>query len=98
MLPQRHELTGCEAKTIHRLLEVEYRDGATEPSFVYNRKNKLDVDAVIIDELSMVDIKLFDSFLEALPMNARLIMVGDDFYAQSLHKQAQAPLHFQSNT
>jgi exodeoxyribonuclease V alpha subunit len=71
------ELTGCEAKTIHRLLEVEYRDGATEPSFVYNRKNKLDVDAVIIDELSMVDIKLFDSFLEALPMNARLIMVGD---------------------
>lgn len=71
------ELTGCEAKTIHRLLEVEYKDGANEPSFVYNRKNKLDVDAVIIDELSMVDIKLFDSFLEALPMSARLIMVGD---------------------
>lgn len=71
------ELTGFEAKTIHRLLEVEYKDGATEPSFVYNRKNKLDVDAVIIDELSMVDIKLFDSFLEALPMSARLIMVGD---------------------
>ncbi len=71
------ELTGCEAKTIHRLLEVEYKDGADEPSFVYNRKNKLDVDAVIIDELSMVDIKLFDSFLEALPMSARLIMVGD---------------------
>ncbi len=40
-------------------------------------ENKLDVDAVIIDELSMVDIKLFDSFLEALPMSARLIMVGD---------------------
>lgn len=71
------ELTGFDAKTIHRLLEVEYKDGATEPSFVYNRKNKLDVDAVIIDELSMVDIKLFDSFLEALPMSARLIMVGD---------------------
>ena len=71
------ELTGFEAKTIHRLLEVEYKDGAIEPSFVYNRKNKLDVDAVIIDELSMVDIKLFDSFLEALPMSARLIMVGD---------------------
>lgn len=71
------ELTGFDAKTIHRLLEVEYKDGATEPSFVYNRKNKLDVDAVIIDELSMVDIRLFDSFLEALPMSARLIMVGD---------------------
>ncbi|MDE6723347.1 MAG: ATP-dependent RecD-like DNA helicase, partial [Eubacterium sp.] len=71
------ELTGFEAKTIHRLLEVEYKAGANEPSFVYNSKNKLDVDAVIIDELSMVDIKLFDSFLEALPMSARLIMVGD---------------------
>lgn len=71
------ELTGYEAKTIHRLLEVEYREGATEPSFVYNRKNPLDVDAVIVDELSMVDITLFDSLLEALPLHARLIMVGD---------------------
>lgn len=71
------ELTGYEAKTIHRLLEVEYRDGATEPTFVYNRKNPLDVDAVIIDELSMVDITIFDSLLDALPLHARLIMVGD---------------------
>ncbi len=71
------ELTGFEAKTIHRLLEVEYKDGASEPSFVYNRKNKLDVDAVIVDELSMVDIRLFDSLLDAIPFHARLIMVGD---------------------
>lgn len=71
------ELTGYEAKTIHRLLEVEYRDGATEPTFVYNRKNPLDVDAVIIDELSMVDITIFDSLLDALPLHSRLIMVGD---------------------
>ncbi len=71
------ELTGYEAKTIHRLLEVEYRDGATEPTFVYNRKNPLDVDAVIIDELSMVDVTIFDSLLEALPLHSRLIMVGD---------------------
>lgn len=71
------ELTGYDAKTIHRLLEVEYREGATEPSFVYNRKNPLDVDAVIVDELSMVDITVFDSLLEALPLHARLIMVGD---------------------
>lgn len=71
------EITGFEAKTIHRLLEVEYRDGTDEPSFVYNRKNKLDVDAVIVDELSMVDIRLFDSLLEAIPLHARLIMVGD---------------------
>ncbi len=71
------ELTGYEAKTIHRLLEVEYKEGAEEPSFVYNRKNPLDVDAVIVDELSMVDITVFDSLLEALPLHARLIMVGD---------------------
>lgn len=71
------ELTGFEAKTIHRLLEVEYKEGAAEASFVYNRKNPLDVDAVIVDELSMVDILLFNSLLEALPLHARLIMVGD---------------------
>lgn len=71
------ELTGCEAKTIHRLLEVEYKEGAAEPTFVYNRKNPLDADAVIVDELSMVDIKIFDSLLEAMPLRSRLIMVGD---------------------
>lgn len=71
------ELTDCEAKTIHRLLEVEYRDGSDTPVFVHNRKNPLDVDAVIVDELSMVDIFLFDALLDALPLRARLIMVGD---------------------
>lgn len=71
------ELTGFEAKTIHRLLEVEYKNGAEEPSFVYNMSNPLDIDAVIIDELSMVDVLLFSSLLDALPMHARLIMVGD---------------------
>lgn len=71
------ELTGCEAKTIHRLLEVEYRDGSDVPVFVHNRKNPLDVDAVIVDELSMVDIFLFNALLEALPLHARLVMVGD---------------------
>lgn len=71
------ELTGCEAKTVHRLLEVEYKDGSDEPVFVHNHKNPLDVDAVIVDELSMVDIFLFDALLDALPLRARLIMVGD---------------------
>ena len=71
------ELTGFEAKTIHRLLEVEYKDGAAEASFVYNLKNPLDIDAIIVDELSMVDIKLFNDLLDALPLHARLIMVGD---------------------
>lgn len=71
------ELTGCEAKTLHRLLEVEYKDGSDKPVFVHNQKNPLDVDAVIVDELSMVDIFLFDALLDALPLRARLIMVGD---------------------
>lgn len=71
------ELTGHEAKTIHRLLEVEYRDGSDKPTFVHNRKNLLDTDAVIVDELSMVDIYLFDALLDAMPLRARLIMVGD---------------------
>ena len=71
------ELTGHEAKTIHRLLEVEYREGSDKPTFVHNRKNPLDTDAVIVDELSMVDIYLFDALLDAMPLRARLIMVGD---------------------
>lgn len=71
------ELTGFEAKTIHRLLEVEYREGATEPVFIHNIKNPLECDAVIIDELSMVDVTIFSALLDALPLSCRLIMVGD---------------------
>lgn len=71
------ELTGKEAKTIHRLLEVEYKDGATEPSFAHNLKNPLECDAVIVDELSMVDVTVFSALLDALPLSCRLIMVGD---------------------
>lgn len=71
------ELTGYEAKTIHRLLEVEYREGATEPEFVHNIRNPLDCDAVIVDELSMVDVTVFSALLDALPLSCRLIMVGD---------------------
>lgn len=71
------ELTGFEAKTIHRLLEVEYREGASEPSFTHNLRNPLDCDAVIVDELSMVDVTVFSALLDALPLKCRLIMVGD---------------------
>ncbi len=56
---------------------MEYKDGAAEACFVYNLKNPLDIDAIIVDELSMVDIKLFNDLLDALPLHARLIMVGD---------------------
>ncbi|MDD6728647.1 MAG: ATP-dependent RecD-like DNA helicase [Eubacteriales bacterium] len=71
------ELTGYEAKTIHRLLEVEYKEGAIEPSFTHNLRNPLECDAVIVDELSMVDVTLFSALLDALPLHCRLIMVGD---------------------
>lgn len=71
------ELTGFEAKTIHRLLEVEYKEGADEPSFTHNLRNPLECDAVIVDELSMVDVTVFSALLDALPLSCRLIMVGD---------------------
>ncbi|UKI22566.1 MAG: AAA family ATPase [Anaerotruncus sp.] len=71
------ELTGCEAKTLHRLLEAEFKDDENKSVFARNRKNPLEADAVIIDELSMVDIFLFSSLLDALPLHSRLILVGD---------------------
>jgi exodeoxyribonuclease V alpha subunit len=71
------ELTGFEAKTIHRLLEVEYRENSDVPTFVHNLTNPLDYDAVIVDELSMVDVTIFSALLDALPLHCRLIMVGD---------------------
>ena len=70
------ELTGEEAKTIHRLLQVEW-DENDRQSFAKNEKNLLDCDALILDELSMVDVLLFDALLRALPLGCRLIMVGD---------------------
>ena len=70
------ELTGRDAQTIHRLLEVEW-DRNDRPVFQRNRRNPLSAGAVIIDELSMVDIVLFSSLLDALPIGCRLVMVGD---------------------
>ncbi|MEG2081223.1 MAG: ATP-dependent RecD-like DNA helicase [Oscillospiraceae bacterium] len=70
------ELTGEDAKTIHRLLEVEW-DDSDKPLFKRNMRNPLDCEALIVDELSMVDINLFASLLAALPFGCRLIMVGD---------------------
>lgn len=70
------ELTGCEAKTLHRLLEVQFnRDD--QPQFKKNEHNMLKCDALIIDELSMVDTILFESVLRALPLGCRIILVGD---------------------
>lgn len=70
------EVTGREAKTIHRLLEVEW-DRNDVPVFKRNERNLLDCDALILDELSMVDASLFEGVMRALPLGCRLIMVGD---------------------
>lgn len=69
------ELTGRKASTIHRLLEVDYTGGRV--SFIHNERNLLKCDVVILDEMSMVDVQLFQSLLAALRPNCRVIMVGD---------------------
>lgn len=71
------ELTGKEAKTIHRLLEVDFKDEFGKNQFKRNEKNPLPYDAIIVDEMSMVDILLFESLLRAVRMHCKLILVGD---------------------
>lgn len=71
------ELTGIEARTVHRLLEVDFADGTGVTKFKRNEKNPLPCDAVIIDETSMMDALLFESLLRALKFSCRLILVGD---------------------
>lgn len=70
------DLTGYEAKTIHRLLEVVY-DVSGKLSFAHNENNPLECDVLIIDEMSMVDVLLFESLLRAVRLGCKLIMVGD---------------------
>ena len=70
------ELTGREAKTIHRLLEVEWGDG-DKHQFARNEKNPLSCDVIIVDEASMIDALLFDNLLKALRLSCRIILVGD---------------------
>ncbi len=70
------ELTGREAKTIHRLLEVEWGNGDTK-QFSRNEKNPLNCEVIIVDEASMIDTLLFDNLLKALRLSCRIILVGD---------------------
>jgi exodeoxyribonuclease V alpha subunit len=67
------EVTGRKAGTIHRLLGYNF----TEGGFIRDRNNPLDADAVIVDEASMVDTVLMYHLIEAVPMSASLVMVGD---------------------
>lgn len=73
------ETTGYEAKTIHRLLELNgaVLEGHNLAKFEKNEENPLEADVIIIDEMSMVDIFLFQSLLRAVSPGTRLIMVGD---------------------
>lgn len=68
--------TGREAKTIHRLLEVNVTK-TSESYFIHNETNPLKTDAVIVDEVSMVDAALMCNLLKALPRDCKLILVGD---------------------
>ncbi|MCM1315798.1 MAG: ATP-dependent RecD-like DNA helicase [Alistipes senegalensis] len=68
------DITGHNAKTIHRLLEVRSDTGN---GFSRNEKNPLNCDAVIIDEFSMVDVLLFEALLRAMKSSCKLIITGD---------------------
>lgn len=65
------EATGCDARTIHRLLEYNGEE------FLRDEDAPLEADVFIVDEASMIDSLLFYRFLKALPQGARLILVGD---------------------
>ena len=71
------ELTGRDAKTIHRLLGVDY-DENSQLVFQHNEQNPLKADVVIVDEVSMVDTLLFEGLLRALRLSCRLVLVGDE--------------------
>jgi exodeoxyribonuclease V alpha subunit len=67
------EATGLEAKTIHRLLEVDPKSGG----FKRNADNSLDCDLLVVDEASMVDVVLMQALMKAIPDDAALLIVGD---------------------
>lgn len=70
------EVTGYEATTIHRLLEVVFDENGNQ-KFFHNEKNPIKCDAIIVDETSMVDIFIFEALLKALKPSCKIILVGD---------------------
>ena len=74
------EATGFEARTIHRMLELNSAlsdETSRKIKFERNEENPLEADVIIIDEMSMVDIQLFQSLLKAVAPGTRLVLVGD---------------------
>ena len=74
------EATGREARTIHRLLEFQPGEGQFKKGY----EDKLEVEALIVDESSMIDVVLMNALLRALPDVARLILVGDVYQLPSV--------------
>ena len=71
------ELTGMEAQTIHRMLGMNWNEATHQVTFAKSEKEPLEADAVIVDEMSMVDLPLFSALLRALRPGTRLVLVGD---------------------
>lgn len=73
------EITKCEAKTIHRLLEFQYRSEMDEFELVFIRDefNPIEADIVFIDEASMIDVFLMKSLLKAVNFNCPIVLIGD---------------------
>ena len=71
------ELCSREAQTIHRCLGMTFNELTGEVTFKKNEKDLLEADAVIVDEMSMVDVSLFSALLRALRPGTRLVLVGD---------------------
>ncbi len=71
------ESTSCEAKTIHRLLEMEFGEGEASGRFRRNEQDLLDEDVIVADEASMIDNSLMCALLRAIKPGARVILIGD---------------------
>lgn len=71
------EVVGAEAQTIHRLLGMTRSEETGQITFAKSEKEPLEADAVIVDEMSMVDLPLFATLLRALKPGTRLVLVGD---------------------
>ena len=71
------EVTGEDASTIHRLLEAGIDPATGKMIFTRDEDNPLKADAIIVDEMSMVDVELLYNLLQAVPKGKRLILVGD---------------------
>lgn len=80
------QITGKNGSTIHRLL------GYTGSGFRYNKQNPLPVHAVVLDEVSMVDIKIFYALVSALPNGAKLFLLGDGGQLDSIGVGIMEPL------